>query len=423
MPSPLLDSKDDPSGSRATTQDSPVNTIMEFLAIVTRYRRVIVRIVFVMTVGAVGLALALPKWYKSTATVLPAEKTDLLGGLEGVASFAKSISGAKALSALGSNPEMDRYLAILKSGRVFSEVISKFDLVNVYGITQYPGEKTAKELMSNVEFSVEPEGTLSISVYDKDPQRAAEMTNFFVDMLNRTNSEVLAQNAKGNRSFVEERYNKNLQDLRAAEDSLQAFQKRYGVVSMPEQVKATIEAGATLLGQVTLKEVQLGVLRRTTAVDNPAVQTLKAEIEELHHKLNDMNTGGGLTNSGSKIFVPFNNMPDWGLDYLRRYREVEIQYKILQYVMPLYEQAKVEERRDTPSVLVLDRAAPAERKAKPKAMLFGLIGLVVGLVISLAVVFTLELHNRLRKSHPGAYEKELSILRNDWFGLRFWRKS
>jgi len=159
------------------------------------------------------------------ASVFPAEKADLLGGLEGIASLAKSFSPSKALSSLNSNPESDRYLAILKSGTVFKAVIQKFDLVNVYGITSYPGEKTVKELLDNVEFKAEDEGNITITVYDREPQRAANMANYFVEMLNNTNTELQVQNARGNRQFIEERYKKNLTDLATAEDSLNYFKK------------------------------------------------------------------------------------------------------------------------------------------------------------------------------------------------------
>jgi uncharacterized protein involved in exopolysaccharide biosynthesis len=411
-------------GSAANTERplTWTSTVLDFFLVVSRYQRFITWTVLLVTVAAVLFGFLSPKWYKSTASVLPAEKTDFFGGLSGVANIAKSITGTKALGALGGNTEMDRYLAILKSGRVISEMIDKFDLVHVYEITSYPGEKTAKELMSNTELNLEPEGNLTISVYDKDPQRAADMANYFVELLNKVNSEMLAQNARGNRIFIEERYGKNLADIRAAEDSLRRFQQIYGVVSMPDQIKASVEAGATLLGQLAMREVQLGVLRRTTTDDNPGVQNAQAEIEELRTKVRQMNTGVDLNAGGAMLFVPFKQIPDLGVEYLRLYREVEIQYKILQYVSPLYEQAKVEEKRETPSVLVLDRAGPAERKAKPKIALYGLMGLVGSLLFCLVIVFAFELRTRMKGTSPEAYQQVATTLRDGWFGLRVRKK-
>lgn len=407
--------------SGAPVSPEPVTaakTVLDILDVITRHRRFIAWFVLVCTTGATITALLMPKWYRSDASVFPAEKADLLGGLEGIASLAKNFSPTKALAGIGTNSETDRYMAILKSATVINAVIQKFDLVHVYEITSYPAEKTAKELLSNTEFTVQSEGNLTITVYDKDPQRAADMANYFVEMLNKTNSELGVQNARGNRIFIEERYNKNLTDLAATEDSLKAYQQRYGIIALPEQLEASIKAAAEITGQLALKEVQLGVLRRMESADNPSVVQAGVEIEELRHKIAQMRSGSNVPESEMKVFVPFNKAPQLGTEYVRRLRDVEIQYKILQFVSPLYEQAKVEERRETPSVLVLDKAFPAERKAKPKISLYGVLGLVVSLTLSLFIVFALEMVSKIKAGHADQLSRIVETLRADWFGLR-----
>ncbi len=402
--------------------ETPASTIIEFLSIITKYRKFISRFVLSVTVVTTVVVFLSPKWYKSTASVFPAEKTELLSAFSGISSIARSLSPARALSALGSNPEADRYLAILKSGTVLGAVIEKFKLDSVYDISSYKMEKTTKELLSNTEFTLEPEGNITITVYDKDPQRAADMANYFVELLNRTNSELQVQNARGNREFIEQRYNQNLADLAAAEESLRVFQKRYGIIAMPEQTEASIKAAAEIAAQLAMKEVQLGVLRRTQSSDNPAVVAGQIEIDELRNKLMRMGSDGATVGRDMHIFVPFSKAPDLGMEYVRRYRDVEIQYKILQIIAPLYEQAKVEERRQTPSVIVLDKAAPAERKAKPKVSLYALMALVISLLMACSVVLIGEGLFRLRQAFPERYASIVSSLRTDWFGLRFWKR-
>jgi uncharacterized protein involved in exopolysaccharide biosynthesis len=398
-------------------------TVLNFLAIVTRYRRFISWFVLGVTALVTIITLFLPRWYKSGASVFPAEKADLLGGLEGIASVAKALAPARALSALGGNTEMDRYLAILKSGTVLTEVITRFDLVHVYDITSYPGEKTMKALLENVEFVVEPEGYLTITVYDKDPQRAADMANYFVERLNKTNSELQVQNARGNRQFIEERYRKNISDLTAAEDSLRAFQKKYGIIALPEQTEASIKALGEIYGRLTVKEVESNILRRTQSSESPDVIAAEIEVQEIRKKMNEMTTGTEHTGSGMSVLVPFSKVPDLGSEYVRRYRDVEIQYKILQILTPVYEQAKVEEHRQTPSVIVLDRAGPAERKAKPQISLYALLALVFSALTALFLVFVWEMIIRLRASHPDRFDAIVSTMRRDWLGLRIQRKS
>jgi capsule polysaccharide export protein KpsE/RkpR len=279
-------------------------------------------------------------------------------------------------------------------------------------------EKTRKELLSNVDFTVEPEGNLTVAVFDKDPQRAADMANYFVDMLNKVNTVLQVQNATGNREFIEARYQKNKGDLAAAEDSLRVFQQRYGVIAMPQQTEASIKAAAEISAQIALKEVQANVLRRTSSDDNPSVIAAQIEASELQKKLVQMNNG--VSGGGEmRVFVPFKEIPELGGEYLRRFREVEIQYKILQFLLPMYEQAKVEEQRQTPSVIVLDRGKPAERKSKPKVSLYALMAFTISLLVSFVVVFTGELVRKLRNAQPGRLDALLATLQKDWFGIRF----
>lgn len=337
------------------------------------------------------VAFSLKPQFKSTASVFAAEKADLFGALEGVSSLVRSFS-PRSLANLGGNPEVDRYMAILKSGKVLGEVVKEFNLTDIYGFKSatFRNERTVNKLLSNVEFVAEPEGNLTITVYDEDPQRAADMANFFVELLNRTNSDLQSQNARGNRKFIGERYDKNLSDLTAAEDSLRAFQKRYGVVAMPQQAEASLKMGVELEAQLAAKEIQLGILRKTQALDNPSVATTQLEISEIRKKLGEMNAGGNGLGENDGVFVPFKRIPDLATEYLRRFRDTEIQYKILQFLTPLYEQAKVEERRETPSVIVLDRASPAERKSRPKRLTIILGGMLVGFVASLGYVAVAE---------------------------------
>lgn len=398
--------------------ETPASTIIEFLSIITKYRRFISRFVLSVTTVVTVAALLSPKWYKSTASVFPAEKTELLSAFGGLSTLARSLSPTRALSALGANPEADRYMAILKSGTVLGAVIEKFKLDSVYDITSYKVEKTTKELLNNTEFIVEPEGNITITVYDKDPQRAADMANYFVELLNKTNSELQVQNARGNREFIEERYNKNLADLAAAEDSLRAFQKRYGIIAMPEQTEASIKAAAEIAAQLALKEVQVGVLRRTQSADNPSVLAGQIEVDELRRKLSQMGDVGSTVGRDMHIFVPFSKAPDLGMEYLRRYRDVEIQYKILQIIAPLYEQAKVEERRQTPSVIVLDKATPAERKSKPKVTLYVLIAFVGSSFLVLIAILCMEGFAKLRSREPQRVQSLLQESISDWFGIR-----
>ena len=178
------------------------------------------------------------------------------------------------------------------------------------------------------------------------------------------------------------------------------FQEKYGVIAVPEQLEATVKAMSDIYAQLAQKEVELNVMKRTYGEDSPL--TIKAEIgvEELNKKINSLNAGEELSDDGVNLLIPFKKAPGLGYKYFKIYRDLEIQYTILEFVQPMYEQAKVEEVRNTPSVLVLDYAGPAERKAKPKGSLYLLIAFLSSSFVGLLIIFSLEGIHKIKKIDP-----------------------
>ncbi|HEY6193252.1 MAG TPA: GNVR domain-containing protein [Bacteroidota bacterium] len=396
-------------------------SILDFVSVLVRWRKFIAVFVFGTTVLVTIVALLLPKWYKATASVFPAEQTDLFSGLQGVSSLVKSFSPVGRLSSLTGPTEAERYTAILKSENALTRVIDKFDLTKVYDITNYPHEKTMKELLSNVDLVIADEGNLEVSVYDMDPARSAAMANYFVDILNDINAQLHVQNAKGNREFVEQRFDQNQADLRKAEDALKTFQLEHGVIAMPEQTEASVKAGAELYALLAMKEIELAGMKRSLSDAHPSIAQKQIEIDAIKSKLKELSVGSGGAPDEMKILVPFRQTPELASGYVRLYREVEIQNKILQFLTPLYEQSKVEEKRSTPSVVVLDRATVPERKSKPKVSLYALLAFVISTMISLAIIFTAEGVERLRRAYPERFNTLLETAWSDKFGL-FWKR-
>jgi tyrosine-protein kinase Etk/Wzc len=379
-------------------------TLLDFFSIITKWRKLLVWFVLACTVLAGGLAAISPKWYKSTATVFPAEETSIYPGLGGLSGLGSVLGAGRALSSLtGRGTELDRYSAILKSETALMKVIERFDLTKVYEITSYPREKTMKALLSNTEFEIADEGNLAITVYDMDPRRAADLANYFVEVLNEINSRMQATNAKANREFIEQRVEKCQNDLRAAEDTLKKFQQVSGMIIVPDQSSSSISAVAELYATKARKEIEAGILEQTVGPDNPLYRQTQVELEQISKKASEI--------------------PALGIGSLRLYRDVAIQQKILEFILPLYEQAKMEEKRSTPSVIVLDHAQVAERKAKPKILLYALIAFVVSTLFSLFIVFLREGLARLRAMQPERFDQMWKTARSDWFGLKWNRNA
>ena len=397
------------------------NTFFEFLTLTVRYRWFLFWFVLLITAGATAYALLAPKWYEATASVLPAEKNDLLSSLSGLTNLAKGVSSGRGLAALtGSNSETDKYKAILKSGTITDDVIRKFDLRKEYEREDDYYDKVVKDWQSNCEFEIQDDGNLTITVYDKNPQKAANIANYLVQKLNEVNTELSVTNAKANREFVEKRYFQSVDDINNLETGMKNFQEKYGVIAVPEQLEATVKSMSNIYAELYKKEVEFNVLKQTYGADHPVTANAKIEMDELQKKISLLNSGKDDSQKDIKLLIPFKQAPELGNQYLKIYRNLEIQYKILEFIQPLYEQAKIEEVRNTPSVLVLDKAGPAERKSKPKILLYFSLALVISISVSLLIILMFESMHRFRNLDSRRFDQLVNTIKSDF---KFFRRS
>jgi uncharacterized protein involved in exopolysaccharide biosynthesis len=365
------------------------------------------------------MILLIPRQYKAEASVLPPRNSNLLSSLTGGSSLLQNLSPLLGRTGFSSSSPTFTYLAILNSRTVMDSVINKFNLIGVYKTNSYPLETAEKQLRANTNFDFDENDALNITVLDRDANRAASMANYFVTLLNEIFTEVSVEEAHNNRLFIQQRYEKNLADLRNAEDTLEAFQQRYRVYDMPQQAKAAITAGADLEAQRIEAEVELGVIKQQYGEDAPQVRLKTLQIQELNQKLEDMQTGAGSDfDKGASVLPAFKNVPELGIAYLRLYRDYEIQTKLLEFILPLYEQAKIEEQKDTPAVIVLDKAIPPERPTVPKRLFIEIISAFVVLSILVYFVHVLE---RVKSQTDGLNSLELKLQRYAFKAARRFR--
>jgi len=386
----------DKSQNEQPTDLRTVN-VLDYLVVITKHRKFVFQFVAVsVALAAIVLFLVMSKWFKATTVIMPPKQKNSLGLLSSVLRS----SGASSLRSLGLggpvSDELLQYQAILKSRRCMDAVIDRFDLMHVYNAsTKYDA---VKELEENMAIGLgKEEVSLEIVMYDTDRLRVAEIANYFVETLNKIYIEIASAEAKSNREFLEHRYLQNLKDLKDAEDSLKIFQKRTGIYSIPEQLKAGIEAAADIQSQIALREMQLEILSKTTTPNNEVRERLALEVNALRQKMSSLQTGEGNTKGQFKIFPPFDSAPELGVQYFRFYRQVQLQGNILELILPLYEQAKIEEQRDTPSMLVLDTATPPEKASKPRRLLITGIVFVASILIGSILTFFVDYLERAKK--------------------------
>jgi len=383
--------------------------IYSYLTVLVGYRRFIfLNLVGVCLIVAI-ISLLLPSWYRATTTILPPG-----GEALGLAAASSLLGTASGLATSFSLPFMatpsDVIAAILKSRSVGEAVVQKENLMEAYKTKSL--ENALRELFSHVSVMVTEEGLISLSYEDKDRIRASNVANRFVEELDRINRETSSSQAKNARMFIEKRLTQTQKELTRAEENLRRFQEENKTILLNEQMKAAIEKAADLKAQMVSSEIDLNVLSKTLSFSHPQIKSLRSRINEMKRQLEILQLGNQEEDSEGKtvLDVPFAEVPSLSLKLARLAREVKIQEGVFELLTQQYEQYKIQETKDTPTIQILDRAVPPERRAKPKrALLVGLSG-ILSIFASLVFIFGLEYFKRSKQKNPEAIERLQSLL-------------
>ncbi len=395
--------------------------IWEIIGVIVKWRRLLAINFLAAAIITFLVASFLPKWYASRASIFPPEQESSGLGL------ASSILGGGLGSMLsGSRMSLpsfvslsDLYASILRSQVVAENVIKKNNLLEVYDIESM--EIGLKLLAGHRTILVEPEGIISIICEDKDPERAAVLVSSFIEELNRVNSEVRVGRAAATRQFIEERLAQTEKELVAAEEDLRAFQLENKTISLNDQVKALINSLAELKTQLILAEIELGVLKRSFLPTHTQVKQKEAEIAEIKKQIKILEEGSPDETQDSQFSIPFSDAPDLGLELVRLTRRLKIQEAVFELLTQQYEQAKIQEKRDTPTVQVLDLPKVPERKSRPKRASMALIAGMLSFFLTLVAVFGKEFVDKNKEADTETYhrlENILETLKIDFYAMR-----
>ncbi len=326
--------------------------------------------------------------------------------------ISKLMQSSGALSSLGSiadialpssGGQVDYLVALLNSKTVQDSMINHFDLKKYYDTKKI--EDTRDELKTNtvINKNVQAE-LLSIGVYHENPETAKQMTEYYIFILNSVYTSVNEQSARNNREHLEIRYKETLVELAHFEDSLKLFQQKYGVYDIEAQTGAAIKATAELKSQILIKEVEVGVKKKIYGNKSDEIRLLSSELEQLNDKVEEM-FDGNKDQTITSVFIPFKKAPLLGLQYIRLYRNVKIYNELIKVIVPMLEQARLQEKRESPSIVIVDKATVPEKKGRPKRSLI-VIFTVIGLIsLSSLYIFFAEHLNNIKNTEPQRFQQ------------------
>ncbi len=188
--------------------------------------------------------------------------------------------GSLAGGFLGEHPSTALFIDLLRSGTVSGHLIDRFDLRHVYH-SRYNID-AAKHLAHVTKITDDKKsGVITIKVEDRDPVRARDLAQGYLDELNRLVTRTSTSAARQERIFIEQRLHNVQTDLEHAQIQLSEFSSKNSTVDIREQTRAMVEAGARVQGELLVEQSGLQSLRQIYGDGNIRVRETEARITSL----------------------------------------------------------------------------------------------------------------------------------------------
>ncbi len=342
--------------------------LLDYLAIIVKWKKFLIYLLVpTLILTYLAIYFFVEEQYDAEVLIVPS-------GDEGMSGIASMIGNLNLPFNFGgvTSPDMNIYSTIIYSRTNLEEIVNKFNLIENYGLSADVKDfrkKAVEILYNNINASETDFMAYTISVRANDPKLASNIANYIVELMNEKIVALKTEKSRNNRIFLEQRLIEVRENLRFAEDSLVHYQEYSGIISPEEQYKGIVEAYSGIESELIMKRIQKSVLEKIKGENSAEVSNLQYEIEGIENRLIDFKKYG----EPAGIIPPIKNLPEKAINYFRLLREVEINSTILEFMLPLYEQSKIEEKKDVPTLQIIDFAVPYETKSYPPRLLFTLL--------------------------------------------------
>lgn len=379
-------------------------------------RRLLLRVIAIALLASLGIAFSIPKQYKSVARIMPPDQqstgTMLLaalasrgGGLGTLNSLAGNFLGEHTTTAL--------FINLLRSGTVSGHLIDRFDLQHVYH-KRYRID-TAKHLARITTITDDKKsGVITIEVEDKNPTRARDLAQGYLDELNKLVTQTNTSAAHRERIFIEQRLHSVQGDLERAQLELSEFSSKNSTVDIKEQTRAMVDAGARLQANLLIEQSGLESLRQLYGDGNVRVREAEARIAALQQELGKMtgssaplpaegaegSSATGDSDDKGELYPPLRQLPRLAVPYADLYRRVTVQETVFELLTQQYELARIQEAKDVPVVSVIDPPDIPEKKSFPPRLLVALLLTAIAFASAAAFVLIRDRWSNVDPSDP-----------------------
>jgi len=318
-------------------------TIMQ---VILKYRKhlIVIGIIAILASVIFSAPFFIKPLYKSTVILYPTASNSISKAL-----LSENRGNTKDILEFGEDEQTEQMLQVLNSNKIRDRIIAKYNLLDHYGIekdSKYKMTNLFKQYESNFTFRRTEYMAVKISVYDEDPQLAADMANDVGELVDSTINTMQKEIARKAFRIVEKEYLSLKKEVEVKEDSL------------------------TILRELGVHdyESQSEMFNRQLAIEMAQGNT--SGVKRLEQKLEILAKYGG----------PYVSIRD----------ALEHDKKLLSELKAKYEEAKVDATENLPHKFVVSSAYKAERKSYPIRWLIVVITTFSALFLALLIFGLIE---------------------------------
>jgi tyrosine-protein kinase Etk/Wzc len=386
--------------------------VLDLLIVLSRRKRLILYTTLATAAAAAIVALLVPNRYTATATILPPQQNQSLAASMIGQLGALGPMAAMAQKDLGLRSANDLYVGMLHSRTVEDDLIRRFDLLRVY--REHKMSDARRELEAASTVAIGKEGFVTISVQDEDRGRAPQIANAYVEELRQLTQALAVTEAGQRRLFFERQLEQAKNNLVDAEQALKETELKTGLIQLDGQAKAIIDSVVRLRALIAAKEVELRGTRLFSTEQNPDVRLGEEQLSGLRTELAHLEKQSA---SPGDVEVPTGSVPEAGLQYVRKLRDLKYSETIFEMLAKQNEAARLDEAKTAAVIQVLDPAIVPDRKSSPRRSLIIVSATLLGFFASALYVLLAEILQRAR-SNPEV-ELRLTTLKRSLFRPHF----
>ena len=366
-------------------------TVLRYVAILWRYKWIIISITFLAAAGSLGYAIIslrlppeqspLPNWYEANAALLQRR----FGATQSVTNTVMASLGIR-----GDTGAMDYgqiAIEVLNSRAFIDRVVESNDLIERFGITSQVRTRSRRAVLQSVRSAFDPRtGILRISYRSTSPEFAAAMVASIVDELLRWFASVGGSDRLLAVETLEEKLAEVEGRIREVEGEIERFQRRYGVLRVEEIAQTQTDLLSGFQAQLLALDLQISNRQEVSRIENdPELLSLRSQRQSVLNLMHRIRSGYVGTD---QLLPARDQLPALAADFSRLQMDLDIQRRIYQALNEQYEVARLTADTDPAFAILVPVEVPEEKSGPMRGQLvvtYTMQAFVASVVLALIV--------------------------------------